>query len=489
MGSWLFWMVQQVPGVEAQTLTVWRQADRYNLPRIVYVNKMDRSDSNIHMCCASVEKKFDVPSVLLQLPHVENGKFVGVVDVLSLELIQYGNGRTKDAIRINLSEKSYPKLFEEAQKARVKLIEQLSDCNDQLANQVINSGSFDSISSVEVVKTLQKMVKERNVIPIVLGSSYKNIGIQSLMDAVILYLPSPNDRSKLFSSFEDHFCGRAFKVKHDKRRGGPLTFVRLYNGTVKKGQKIFNITRRESDQIGRIYVAYADDFREVDTVENGNIAVLAGLKKTMSGDLLTTSQTAYDKAKKITSKNLNMSHTTADADNLFGISAKIPEPVFFCSIEPPSTASQQALDQALIELQREDPSLRVTYNLETGQTVLAGMGELHLEIIRDRILKEYKIDADLGPLQIAYRETPLVKVEDSLRVDTKIGNVKNSVLVRLSIIPVEDTVISHENILKFDKLPDNASNIASIFPKHMQAIRQGIDVGLNQGPKIGCQIL
>ncbi|CAG9761363.1 unnamed protein product [Ceutorhynchus assimilis] len=445
-------------GVEAQTLTVWRQADRYNIPRIVYVNKMDRGDADVRMCCTSIEKKLDVPAVLLQLPAIRDNKIYGIVDVLSLELIQYHN---KDITKVQLSEKEYPMLFDEAQKARLKVIEQLTDYNDELANTVINSESFDNISSLDIIKALQKVTLDKVAIPVTLGSSYKNIGVQSLMDSIILYLPSPTSTK---STFEEHFGARAFKVTHDKQKG-PLVFARIYNGTIKKGQKVFNAQKNESEQIGKVYVAYADDFKEMDSLSTGNIAVLSGLKKATSGDLLTTK------------KNISPSE--------FGINVKIPEPVFFCSIEPPSMASQNALDQALNELQREDPSLRVKYDGETGQTVLGGMGELHLEIIQNRILKEYKIPADLGPLQIAYREMPLQQLTDTLSIETRIGNHKNSVLIKLSLTPSKSDFFQ----LKFDKTSESASNIAGIFPKHLQAIKRGIEVGLAQGPKISSQII
>ncbi|XP_050296750.1 ribosome-releasing factor 2, mitochondrial [Anthonomus grandis grandis] len=469
-------------GVEAQTLTVWRQADRYNIPRIVYVNKMDRTDSNIHMCCESIEKKLDVSSILLQLPVVENNRLVGIIDVLSQELISYGSTTNKNISRTQLSKKEHPELFDKAQKARIKVIEQLSDFDDELANKVISLESFDSISTIEVVKALRNVTQERRAVPVLLGSSYKNLGVQTLMDSIILYLPSPESTTKVFSHFEDHFCGRAFKVKHDKQRG-PLVFVRMYNGLIKKGQKVHSVQRGESEQVSRLYVAYADDYREVDQVENGNIAVLGGLKKTICGDLLTTSQSAYEKAKK------NFLKKTSSQDSLepqFGISARVPEPVFFCSIEPPSMATQNALDQALAELQREDPSLRVTYNSETAQTVLGGMGELHLEIIRERILREYKIDADLGPLQISYREEPLERLTEELRTDVKIGSIRNSVFVKLSIIPEEGVGgVS----LKFDKSPESASNLSGLSRRNLTAIKQGIAVGLGQGPKISSPVI
>ncbi|XP_030765251.1 ribosome-releasing factor 2, mitochondrial isoform X2 [Sitophilus oryzae] len=473
-------------GVEAQTLTVWRQACRYNLPCIIYLNKMDRSDADIHMCCSSILKKLGVIPILLQLPVVENHKFV---DVVTSELIKYGQGKNKNMLKEPLTEKEFPKLFSEAKEARVKAIETLADFDDELANTVIASESFENISNDDIIISLVKVTNQKTAVPVLLGSSYKNIGVQSLMDAVISYLPWPLNSIRVFSHFDDHFCGRAFKVIHDKQRG-PLVFLRIYNGVIKKGQKIYSIQRDVSEQVGRVYVAYADDFTEVELVENGNIAVVSGLKKIMSGDLVASSQTAFERAKKslINELQKNKKIIPENTDSLFGISAKIPEPVFFCSIESPSMSTQSALDQALSELQREDPSLRVSYNDETGQTVLAGMGELHLEIIRDRILKEYKIDADLGPLQISYREASLNKVTDSLKVETKIGNTKHSLLISMSLLP-DFNQDDRKELLQFDKTPDNASNLAGIYPKHLVAIKEGLKIGLMHGPKINSQVI
>lgn len=201
------------------------------------------------------------------------------------------------------------------------------------------------------------------------GSSYKNIGVQPLMNAVILFLPSPKETNKQFHCFENSLCARAFKVIHDKQKGS-LVFFRIYNGQFKRGQKIYNIGQDRTEQTGKLYIAYADDFRETEILPNGNIAVVTGLKETMTGDLVTSNSTAAQTAK----KNL-VKDSKADEEaikDILGVGTQIPEPVFFCSIEPPSLTFQSALDQALIELQREDPSLRVVNDSETGQTILAG---------------------------------------------------------------------------------------------------------------------
>lgn len=190
------------------------------------------------------------------------------------------------------------------------------------------------------------------------------------MDAVIYYLPSPCEISQQYLYFENNLCAKIFKVIHDKQKG-PLVFLRVYSGTFFKGQKVFNIGQNRTEQTGRLYIAYADDFQEVDKVTNGNIGVVTGLKEAVTGDLLTSSLSVAEKIKKQMVKKFNIDEDTVLRS--FGVNTKIPQPVFFCSIEPPSLASQSLLEQALVNLQREDPSLRVTYNTETAQTVLAGM--------------------------------------------------------------------------------------------------------------------
>ncbi|CAH2011231.1 unnamed protein product [Acanthoscelides obtectus] len=476
-------------GVEAQTLTVWRQADKYNIPRIIYVNKMDRGDADISMCCESIEKKLDTPSLLIQLPVVEDGKFKAVIDILNMELMFYST-KEKAVNKAPITKSSHPRYWNDAKLARSALIDKLTEYDDKLAENVIKANSLDNINTSDIVEALRNVTYKQAAVPVMLGSSYKNVGVQSVMDAAILYLPSPNERNKHYKAFGDHLCARAFKVTHDKHKG-PLVFFRIYNGTLNKGQKIYSIQQECSEQAGKLYIAFADDFEEVESVKNGNIAVLTGLKKIMSGDIVTNSATASQRAKKSMlehNKQKGRTQDEKDIDKLLGIGVTPPEPVFFCSIEPSSLSQQTALENALYELQREDPSLRVTHDPETGQTVLAGMGELHLEIIRDRILKEYKVDADLGPLQIAYRESPISRATDSFVLETKIGTSKQFVNIRLSLIPLENES-SKKDILAFDKTPDAASNIAAIFPKHMLAVKQGIEVGLAHGPKVGCQVV
>lgn len=471
-------------GVEAQTRTVWKQADKYSIPRLVYVNKMDRADANFHMCLESLESKFEVTALPVQLPIKNDNGFVGILDLLTLEKIIFDKtSQGTKLLRQKLAETEDGFLLERAREKRRLLVDKLSTIDDGLANFIIEQDSLDDIPTQVIADSLRSSTIKRKGMPVLLGSSYKNIGVQPLMDAVIFYLPSPDlhKKASLYRCFEDNLSARAFKIMHDKQRG-PITFFRVYSGSLKKNQKVYNATREKYEQGSRLYAAYADDYEEIDEVTEGNIGGLAGCKFTITGDLLTSSPTVVSRAKNVAAKIKNLDE--AEKDKFFS-AARIPDPVFFCSIEPPSLSAQVPLENALKELEREDPSLRVTLNEETGQTVLGGMGELHIDIIKERIKTEYKIDVDLGPLQIAYKETITQGIKDTLVSHHKIGSTNHDVNVTLSLIPNYEG----KELLLFDKTKESASNIADIHPKTMAAVKKGVKMALNHGPKLGCPLI
>lgn len=473
-------------GVEAQTCTVWRQADRYAIPRLVYVNKMDRADGNFDFCLNSIETKLDTVGLAVQMPLRENLRLTGLVDLLTMEKMTWEKkDQGKSCTREKLREKDDGLLWEEACERRRALTDKLSSLDDTLANLIIERESLDGVGAQELSESLRRCTIKRKGVPVLLGSSYKNIGVQPLMDGVILFLPSPeeNPRAKDYRCFEDNFSARAFKIIHDKQRG-PVTFFRVYTGRLTKGQKIYNIERAKSEQGGRLYAACADDYEEINEITAGNIGAFTGLKYTVTGDVVTSTASAAGRAKKLFEK-LKAKSGLKDEKMVLSTGATVPDPVFFCSIEPPSLAYQAALEAALAELEREDPSLRVSQNEETGQTVLAGMGELHIDIIKERIRSEYKIDVDLGPLQIAYKETVRTSVKDTHVSQHNIGSTNHSVTVTLSLIP------NHRDsqLLLFDNTKDNASNIASIHQKTMTAVKRGVTGALSSGPKVGCPVV
>lgn len=495
-------------GVEAQTLTVWKQASGYRVPRILYLNKMDRGDASAEACARSVKEKLNAQPLLLHTDVRLEGRLIGLIDLITMEEVIWTQGRGQTLVRRKLTETADGRKWEAAMADHKDLVDTLSSLDDQLAETIIQQETLE-LSSKEIEEAVRRCTLAMKGFPILCGSSYKNIGVQTLMDAIISYLPSPGEGHKMYRSFGTDLAARAFKVQHDDQRG-VLTFLRLYSGEISKGQKIYNLARDKNEQAGALYVALADEYRLVDRVTAGNIAVVSALKATMTGDLVTSSQSSASRAKAQLAQLLQSAGDQVEelvlpsarqklqvmdtppsndelAELLLGIGTTVPEPVFLCSIEPPSVSQQPALDAALLQLQREDPSLRVHTDADSGQTVLAGMGELHLEIIKERIIREYRIEVELGPLQIAYRETLQGSARHTLAVDRKIGGSRQLCKVTMSAKPVKG--IAAEKILKLDKSGDSAANLSHVHPRHMQAIRQGLATALMHGAKLGCPVV
>ncbi|XP_032676413.1 ribosome-releasing factor 2, mitochondrial isoform X2 [Odontomachus brunneus] len=473
-------------GVEAQTLTVSRQADRYNIPRIIYINKMDRPDADFNMCLRSIESKLNVETLPTQIPVQKAGVLEAIVDVINMEKLIFDNKYMgMNLTRRKMTENDDGRLWEVASEKRQALTDKLSGLDDKLADIVIEQESLENVPAQALVESLRNVAVNRKGVPVMLGSSYKNMGVQPLMDSVVLYLPSPKNvnKSKSYRHFGDTLAARVFKIVHDKHKG-PVTFFRIYSGNMKKGQKLYNVTREQSEQCVHLYIACADDYEEVAEVTYGNIAAVAGLKNTVTGDLVTTSASAASHAKQAMLKE-NPNHTEY-VDNFFASGVKLLDPVFFCSIEPPSLLAQSPLEVALQELQREDPSLRVKNDPDTEQIVLEGMGELHIEIIKERIKREYKIDVDLGPLQIAYKETIRDAVKDTLVTEHKVGNTSHRVTITMSLIPNHK---GQEKLLLDKSCSDNASNIDKIHPRMMNAIKKGVTAALLYGVKLSCPVI
>ncbi|XP_046829118.1 ribosome-releasing factor 2, mitochondrial [Vespa crabro] len=472
-------------GVEAQTLTVYRQADKYEIPKIIYVNKMDRPDADFEKSLKSIELKLNTNALPIQYPIKKGDVFEGIIDIVSLEKIIFNKkSQGLDFIRKKLTLNDDNDLWNIANEKREMLLDKLSNLDDKLAEVIIEEESLDKVTDQAICESLRKITLSRNGVPVLLGSSYKNIGVQPLMDSIVLYLPFPNEYRNDYRCFNNNLSARVFKIVHDKQRG-PITFFRIYTGTMKKGEKIYNVQKEKVEQISRLYIACADDYKEINEINNGNIAAVAGLQTTVTGDLITNSASVMKHAQ----RNMNEYKSTELAErklnNIFTSGTNIPDPVFFCSIEPPSLSKQVALEIALQELGREDPSLRIKQDEETGQTVLAGMGELHIEIIKERIRTEYKIDADVGPLQIAYKEAITEMIKDTFSNEYKIGKTFHSVTITLSLIPN----YKQKEILQFDHTKESASNIDDIHPKMMAAIKKGIKLALKSGPKLNSPVI
>lgn len=378
-----------VAGVEPQTETVWRQADRYRVPRICYINKLDRMGANFYYCVDTIRERLGANGVPLQLPIGAEADFIGMVDLVNNRAIIWSG----EELGARFEYREIPDdLKAKAEEYRTKLIESAVENDDALMEKYLESGE---ITVEELKKCIRIGTLNMKMFPIVCGTSFKNKGVQPMLDAVVDYLPSPLDIESIKGTdpedpekeMERHagddqpFSALAFKIMTDPFVG-KLTFFRVYSGTVTKGSYVYNSTKGKKERIGRILQMHANNREEIDIVYAGDIAAAVGLKDTTTGDTL------CEENKAIILESMNF-----------------PDPVIELAIEPLTKADQEKLGTALMKLSEEDPTFRVKTDQETGQTIIAGMGELHLEIIVDRLKREFKVEANVGKPQVAYRET------------------------------------------------------------------------------------
>ena len=382
-----------VAGVEPQSETVWRQADRYGVPRIAYVNKMDRIGADFRAAVQTMVDRLGAKAVPIQLPIGQEAEFRGIVDLIGMRAILY-----KDELGTDFDLAEIPaELAGDAEAAREALIEALADHDDELAEAYLEG---EEISKDRLVAAIRAAVLDIAITPVLCGSSFKNKGVQPLLDAVVDLLPSPLDvrpavgvapgtDEEVTRAADPNapFSALAFKVMSDPYVGR-LTYMRVYSGTISSGSSIINATKDRKERLGRLLMMHANHREDVDAVSAGDIVVAVGLKSTTTGDTLTDS-----------------------ADPVILEQMTFPEPVIGLAIEPKTKQDQEKLTQALGRLSDEDPTFRVRTDEETGQTVISGMGELHLEIIVDRLMREFGVDANVGAPQVAYRETIRKRVD------------------------------------------------------------------------------
>lgn len=374
-------------GVEPQSETVWRQADRYGVPRIAYVNKMDIIGANFLNVVKQMRERLHANAVPIQLPIGAEDTFVGIVDLIKMDAIYY-----TDDLGTRSEERAIPDEMKElAEEWHAKLVEAVAELDEELMMKYLEG---EEITEEEIRRVLRKGTCEVKITPVLCGSSYRNKGVQPLLDAVVDYLPSPLDIPAIkgvlteteeeavrHASDEEPFSALAFKIMSDPYVG-KLTFFRVYSGTLTSGSYVLNSTKGKRERIGRILQMHANHRQEIDEVHAGDIAAAVGLKDTTTGDTL-----CDEKAPIILE------------------SMTFPEPVINIAIEPKSKADQDKMALALQKLAEEDPTFKTWTDEETGQTIIAGMGELHLEIIVDRMKREFKVEANVGAPQVAYKET------------------------------------------------------------------------------------
>lgn len=472
-------------GVEAQTLTVWKQADKHKIPRICFLNKMDKTGASFNYAVESIKEKLKAKPLILQLPIGEAKTFKGLVDVVNKEKLLWNSNSDdgKDFERKPLLEASDPELLKETIEARNALIEQVADLDDEFADLVLGefSENFDLVPAEKLQTAIHRVTLAQAAVPVLCGSALKNKGVQPLLDAVTMYLPSPEEREYGFLQwYKGDLCALAFKVLHDRQRG-PLVFLRVYSGTLTPQLAIHNINRNCTERMSRLLLPFADQHVEIPSLTAGNIALTVGLKQTATGDTIVSSKSSALAAARRAGRGEKRHGRNSEAESLLLAGVEIPEPVFFCTIEPPSVAKQPDLDHALERLQREDPSLKVRLDPDSGQTVLCGMGELHIEIIHDRIKREYGLETYLGPLQVAYRETILNSVRATDTLDRTLGDKRHFVSAELEARPVEAAagmaVIEYADCVSED-----------LAQTSREAIENAVHSACLQGPLLGSPV-
>lgn len=476
-------------GVEAQTLTVWRQAEKHHVPCICFLNKMDKPGASLHFSIESIKKKLKANPVLLQIPIGSGKSFTGLIDLITNQQMTWRvKSRAEDG-RVfetkSLSQSDDPELLQDAMEARAALIEQVADLDDEFAELLLEGygENFDAVPPAKLQEAVRRVTLARKGVPVLCGSSLRNKGVQPLLDAITAYLPAPNERHHdLVRWYQDDLCALAFKVVHDKQRG-PLVFVRIYSGTMKPQSAVLNINRNNTERMSRLLLPFADQHVEIPSLTAGNIALCVGLKQTVTGDTIVSSKASAAAAVRRAQKEGEGERKRGgEQASLVLAGVEVPEPVFFCSIEPPTMSKQADLENALTCLQREDPSLKVRVDPDSGQTVLCGMGELHIEILHDRIRREYGIETHLGPLQVAYRETILQSVATTDMLDRTVGERRHMVTVSVAVCPIMDD--SSSSLTSCEITYDEEVE-EQLSPDVRDAVENGVNSSYLQGPLLG----
>lgn len=450
-----------VGGVEPQSETVWRQADKYRVPRIAYINKMDRVGADFYRTIDMIRDRFSITPIPLQIPMGHGELFNGLIDLITMKAVWYH----EDTLGLQYEEGEVPTdLMEEARKWREKMLEAISDYDDRLMEMFLNG---EEIPDDQLRAAIRKATLDLEITPILCGSSYKNKGVQRLLDAIVYYLPSPQDRGvvhgthphteKEISRKQDDnepVSALAFKIMTDPYVGR-LTYIRVYSGTLNQGDSVMNIRTGKKERIGRILEMFANKREERETVFAGGIVALVGMKDVRTGD------------------------TLCDPSNPIALeSLTFPTPVIKRAIEPKTKADQKHLVDSLLKLAEEDPTFVVSYDEESGQTHIAGMGELHLEILIDRLLREFQVQANVGNPQVAYREGLAKPARGDGRFVRQSGGRGQYGHAVIELTPTEEGGYVFE-----DKIVGG-----SIPREYINSVKEGIHDALGSGVLAGYQV-
>ena len=448
-------------GVEPQSETVWRQADNYGVPRMVYVNKMDIMGANFYHVVQMMKDRLKCNAVPIQLPIGAESDFTGIIDLVTMKAEIYHNEDGTD-----YSEEEIPENMQDlANEYHEKLIESVAELDEELMEKYFGG---EEISIDEIKKVIRKATIDNTMVPVTCGSSYRNKGVQMLLDAIIDYMPAPTDVPAIkgtdpetgeeverHSSDKEPFAALAFKIATDPFVG-KLCFFRVYSGIVNAGDTVYNSVKDNNERMGRILQMHANDRKDIDCCYAGDIAAAVGLKNTTTGD------------------------TLCDEKNPVILeSMEFPEPVIRVAIEPKTKAGQEKMGIALAKLAEEDPTFRAYTDEETGQTIIAGMGELHLEIIVDRLLREFKVEANIGAPQVAYKETIRTEASVDEKYARQSGGKGQYGHVKINVFPNKDKGYEFVNNI-----------VGGAIPKeYIPAVDQGIQGAMLSGVLAGYNVV
>lgn len=447
-----------VGGVEPQSETVWRQADKYHIPRIAFINKMDRNGANFDRCVSMIAKRLGANPLPIQLPVGKEAEFEGIIDLIEEKMLVFD----EQSFGQEIIEKEIPGDYKEKfTAARMMLLEKLADFDEGIMEKYLDD---TSVSAPEIYKALRKATISLNIVPVLCGSAFKNKGVQPLLDSVVNFLPSPLDvkdiegvglNGEVISRKSDpreKLAGLVFKLMSDAFVEN-LAFVRVYSGKIALGDKIYNPVKQKQEKISKIMKLHANKREEVQEISAGDIGAIAGLKFSTTGDTL-----------------------CEKGDHIVLESMDFPEPVIGVAIEPRSKADEKKLSETLAKIALEDPSFTVSTDKDSGQTIISGMGELHLEIIIDRLLNDFKVSANVGKPQVAYKET----IESTHRTESKFDQMTGAKgqygHVEIEVEPLDRGAgIVFVNNVDKERIPE----------QFLGAIRKGVVDTLDSGPLIG----
>ena len=450
-------------GVEPQSENVWRQADTYNVPRMAFINKMDILGANFYGAVEQIKTRLGKNAICLQLPIGKEDEFKGIIDLFEMKAYIYNDDKGEDISIVEIPDD----MKDDAELYRTELVEKICELDDDLMMQYLE-GEEPSVE--EMKKVLRKATCECTAVPVCCGSAYRNKGVQKLLDAILEYMPSPIDIPPIkgvdldgnevvrHSSDEEPFSALAFKIMTDPFVG-KLAFFRVYSGTMNSGSYVLNATKDKKERVGRILQMHANKRQELDKVYSGDIAAAVGFKNTTTGDTICDEQ-----------------HPVILESMVF------PEPVIDIAIEPKTKAGQDKMGEALAKLAEEDPTFRAKTNQETGQTIISGMGELHLEIIVDRLLREFNVEANVGAPQVAYKETFTKAVDVDSKYAKQSGGRGQYGHCKVHFEPMDANA---EETFKFD-----STVVGGAIPKeYIPAVGAGIEEAAKSGILGGFPVL